>query len=436
MKVKSWSRPKGQSEDRMRYNVARANNINPANPAKMNYLKNSLVFILAILLALILFSANVLAIGITPGRTTVDFEPNLQKTVSFSVVNSEKINMDLVVYVQGELNGSISLKETSFKMSSSEEGREMSYELVLPATLSPGLHSAEVVVLQLPSKTSSETYVGAAVAVATQLYVYVPYPGKYAEAQLNVVNAEQNQEMMFAIPIINRGNLGLERVRATIDIYTKLNEKVGTVNTNEISLQSGERGEVAGKWNVNVSVGTYRAVATLIYDEQTLQLEKQFDVGSQVLDLQTIEVNNFNLGQIAKFEMLVDNKWSEPISGAYAQTQIFDSSGAVMADFKSPSYDIPPLEKKLMISYWDTAGVKTGTYSSRVSLRYGEKSAEKDLQLKVSNDKIEVIGLGYVISSQSSGGNNNLVLILGIGLGVLVLINALWFIFLRKKLKK
>jgi len=31
--------------------------------------------------------------------------------------------------------------------------------------------------------------------------------------------------------------------------------------------------------------------------------------------------------------MLVENKWSEPIKGAYAQTNIFDKSGKLMVDF-------------------------------------------------------------------------------------------------------
>ena len=71
-------------------------------------IKNLIVFVLLIFLV-----GSVSALGITPARTTVDFEPGLRKTVSFSVVNSEGKDMDLIIYPKGELNASISLKENS-----------------------------------------------------------------------------------------------------------------------------------------------------------------------------------------------------------------------------------------------------------------------------------------------------------------------------------
>ena len=399
--------------------------------------KNKGCLMVAIVL-LVLLSSNVLALGITPARTTVDFSPGLEQTVSFSVLNSEHKNSNLVVYVQGELNQSISLKETSINMQASEDSKQMSYSFKLPQNLEPGSHMAEVVVLQLPEKSEgSNAYVGAAVGVATQLEVFVSYPGKFAEASLNIVNAEQNGEATFVIPVVSRGDLDLVSVRANIDIYTKLNEKVATFNTNEISVKSGDRKEIVAKWKADVPIGSYRAVATLIYDSEVLRLEKEFSVGSAVLDLQQITVNEFKLGGIAKIEMLVENKWTEPMQGVYTETEVFNAKGQVMADFKSPTYNIQPLNKVVLTSYWDTAGVKEGQYESNLYLRYGEKSTQSKMQLKVSEDSIEFIGLGYVISEQkSSGSGGSLNTMLIIGIVVLVLINLVWFLVLRKFMKK
>ena len=395
-------------------------------------IKNLIVFVLLIFLV-----GSVSALGITPARTTVDFEPGLRKTVSFSVVNSEGKDMDLIIYPKGELNASISLKENSVTMSSEEQSKQLSYEIILPNKLSPGLHIAEVVVLQLPEKSkTSEAYVGAALAVVTQLYVHVPYPGKYAEAGLNIVNAEQGEDAVFIIPISNRGEFDLVSVKANIDIYNKLNEKVTSFNTVTISVGSNEKKELVSKWKADAPVGTYRAVVTLTYDGETINLEKQFNVGNEELELQQLEVNDFRLGDIAKLEMLVENKWSEQISGAYAQTQIYNDKEELVADFSSANYNIPALSKKLIVSYWDTAGVKPETYEAKVFLKYAEVSSQKNLQLKVSENKIEVIGLGYVVSSGESSENSNLIFILVVGIVVLILINLLWFLLLRKKLRR
>lgn len=400
--------------------------------------KTTLIF--GIFLVLTFLFSNVFALGITPARTTVDFEPGLTKTVSFSVINSEHKDMNLVVYAGGSLNGSIMLRENSFTMSSGEASRQMSYDVSLPSQLPPGLNTAEVVVLQLPGKSStSEAYVGAALAVVTQLYVYVPYPGQYAEADLNIVNAEQGGEAIFIIPVVNRGKEHLSSVRANVDVYNKLGEVITSFDSVEIEIASEERGEIVHKWKADVPVGSYLAVVTLIYGSnppKTIRLEKQFNVGNPDLELQSLEVNNFRLGEIAKFEMLVENKWSENIIGAHAQTQISNKDEEIIADFKSAQQDIPALSKTMMVSYWDTAGVREGTYDAKVFLKYGEKSTQKNLELKVSDRSIEVRGLGYVISSGKEDGGSNLVLILIIALVVLVLINLLWFMFLRKKIKR
>jgi len=394
---------------------------------------------LILLIGILLMASNVLALGVTPGRTTFDFEPGVEKEVVFTVMNSENKDMDLIVLVQGELNQSIALSEVSFKMSASEASKTLKYKVKIPAGLSPGQHMSEVVVIQLPGKSeTSEAFIGAAIGVATQISIFVPYPGKYAEAGFNVIGPESDGKITFVIPVISRGNLDLVRVRGTIDIYGALNEKIKTLETNEIQVPSGQRKEIAAVWDASgVTPGPYRAVATVLYDESTLSIEKQFNVGTRLLELAGMEVNDFSLGEIAKFEMLVENKWSEAIKGAYAQMIVYDASGATMADFKSSTYDILPLSKSLMTAFWDTAGVKAGTYSSSLFLRYGQQSEQRDLKLDVSSNNINIVGVGYVISKgNAAGGGNGLVTILVVAVIILVLINAVWFLILRKKLSK
>lgn len=393
---------------------------------------NLIIFVLLIFLV-----GSVSALGVTPARTTIDFEPGLKREISFSVVNSENQDVDVVIATQGELKDYIQVNKHQFSMSSEEDSKKISYSINLPEKMKPGLHTGEIVILQLPKKSgTSEAFIGAALAIITQLYVHVPYPGKYAEADLNIINAGQGGDTVFIIPIANRGEFDLVSVKANVDIYNKLNEKVTSFNTATISVGSKERKELVSKWKADVPVGTYLAVVTLTYDGETINLEKQFNVGKEELELQQLEVNDFSLGEIAKLEMLVENKWSEQISGAYAQTQIYNDKEELVADFSSANYDIPALSKKLIVSYWDTAGVKQETYEAKVFLKYADTSSQKNLQLKVSENKIEVIGLGYVVSSEESSNEGSLVIILIIGIVVLILINVLWFLLLRKKLNK
>jgi hypothetical protein len=389
------------------------------------------------LILLIIIVQDVSALGITPGRRTFDYVPGQREDVSFEVINSERKEVDLVVLVQGVLNQSISVSEVSFHMNADEDRKTLSYSVTMPPGLEPGTQVSEVVVLELPSRTSnSEAFVGAAVGVATQIHVNVPYPGKFVEASFNVIGPDSG-ELNFVIPVVSRGDLDIARVRATIDIFSGLNEKIDTISTNEISLSSGARREVVSKWKPqNLNAGKYRAVATLIYDEETITLEKDFSIGDRLLELLQIEVNDFVLGGIAKFELLVENKWSEEILGAYAQMQVFNDEDGVMADFKSPTIDIPAFEKKLLVAFWDTVGVDKGKYKSSVFLNYGTESERQEFELEVNERSINVVGIGYVISSDSSSGGGSMTTILIVGIVILILINVLWFLVLRKRLKK
>jgi hypothetical protein len=399
--------------------------------------KIKICFIFSFLLFLFILP-NVLGIGITPARTTVNFEPNLERTITFSIVNSEARDVNLVVATQGELSQYVTLTDTSFSMTATQNSKEISYKINLPDELSPGLHTAEIVVLQLPATGElSETFIGAALAVVTQLYVYVPYPGKYAEADLSVLNLDDGN-VQFVIPVISRGDFDLTSVKASIEIFTPLNEKVATIKTNEISILSGERKEVTALWETSdTPSGPYRAVANLIYDEDTLKIERNFNIGEKRLIVESIDVNDFTLGDIAKFEILVKNEWSEKIAGAYVQMLVKNSNGELMADFKSQTYDIESLDKTLMTAFWDTDGVRVGTYDATLLLIYEGITDEQNLKLEVNEDSINVVGLGYVISNK--GGifeENQLLVFLVIGVIALILINIGWFFVLRKRLKK
>jgi len=395
--------------------------------------------IILMLMFVALFASNVLALGITPGKTTFDYVPGEQRTVIFTVVNSEQKDVDLVVFVQGEFNESIALSEISISMGADEKDRELQYTFTMPFGLSPGSHEAEIVVLELPKKSgTSEAFIGAVIGVATQLHVFVPFPGKYAEAAFNVIGPDDEGVVTFVIPVLSRGDLDLVRVRGTIDVFSGLNEKIVTLETAEVKIPSQQRKEIVATWDTSgIQPGPYRAVATVIYDEDTLTLENEFNVGKRLLEISNIKVNDFSLGEIAKFELLIENKWSQAITGAYAQMLIFNDEGSTMADFKSATYDIPPLEKILMVAFWDSAGVNKGIYDSSLFLRYGGQSQQQDLQLEVKDNEIRIIGVGYVISEEDGGGfgfDNSLIIILITVIVVLVMINVLWFLVLRKKL--
>ncbi len=376
------------------------------------------------------------SIGITPGRTTVNFESGLSKEVSFSVINSENKEMSVVFVVRGNLSDYITMSQTYAEFSSGESSKSFTYTINLPDRLpNPGRYETEIVALEMPKNIKEQgTFIGATVAVATQLHVYVPYPDKYAEAEVNVVE-QGDGKIFFFVPVINRGDLDIVDVRGVIDIYTSLNEKVTTINTDTDDLLSMERTELVAELESDLNPGKYVAVVSVVYDNEVVEIRKEFNVGEMALEINEVSVPDFELGSIAKFNALVENKWSSDLENVYLNIIVYNEEGEVMADFKSPTYNVEPLSKIEMVSYWDTAGVKEGTYDGKIILKYGDKSSEKNIQMKITDDEIEVIGLtGRVIVRDKGGFNwNNILIILVV---ILILANIFWFIVIKKILKR
>jgi hypothetical protein len=189
-------------------------------------MKNKKLLFLIGMIYLIGFISCVFSLGITPGRTTIDYQTGLEKEIEFSILNNEHKNMKVFMMIGGELNGSMELAESLVEFTASEESKQFKYKVKLPDNIAhePGLHIGEIVAVEVPSGGVKGSVVGSTVAVVTQLYVYVACPGKCIDTDLNVFDAESNSTATFIVPVVNRGKTGIGNVRAIIDIYSPMNE--------------------------------------------------------------------------------------------------------------------------------------------------------------------------------------------------------------------
>ena len=85
-------------------------NCTPKNkPGKSSYKNISLALLVLVIMSSIMF-CNVQAIGISPGRTTLDFRPGYEEDVEFTILNNEHKDMNVMLYVkEGEYSDLIKL---------------------------------------------------------------------------------------------------------------------------------------------------------------------------------------------------------------------------------------------------------------------------------------------------------------------------------------
>lgn len=354
--------------------------------------------IILIVLALLLIG-QVTALGISPGRKTFNFEPNLRTDATLSLYNTDGQDMQVVIFARGDLKEFIHLSDNTMEFKASEGKKSFSYELFLPQRMDkPGVYSSEILVRQLPKGgTQGETIIDSLVGVISEVNVRVPYPGKYAEATMDVVY--EDGKVAFYLLVSNFGEVDIQNAKASIHIFDADNNLVTIVGTEEKEIKKGDKEELITTWDTDVELGTFTALAFVEYDKSIVNIEKEFQVGEFFAKLLDISTDNFELGKVAKIQVLVENLLEQDLEGFSARLQIKDENGLDTADITSSPITLSGKEKKEINLYWDTEGLTPGTFSGQLILKQKDKTKEHGVRFIASKNSLdaEVLGVtGFV----------------------------------------
>jgi len=394
---------------------------------------NKLKILLIVILMLVLIKQSY-AFGIVPSHKNLMFEPNSEQTIKLKILNEELNEFKAMIYAEGELAEYVTIENPIVEFSKDEDSKIISYKVKMPARFEKqGAHQTNIVIRMIPKETKAgATTIGASVAVISKLYVTVPYSGKYVEARLFLPIFEPNKESKFAVEISNLGTEDVYKAKAIINIYGPLNDKLDTVVSEEVSIKSKEKKLVTIAWTPNLKPGSYKAVATIIADEFNTKDERTFVIGKMFIDIIGITVDDFKLGGIARFDILLENVWNERIPNVYGEVSVLDKSGTVYTKFKTAAVDIEGFEKQEIQAYWDTAKVAPGDYKLDIVLNYLGKTSEKVFDILVSMNEIKTSAIGKVVSAEVKERNIVLTAIYILTALVIVLIIFNVLIYLRK----
>jgi len=390
---------------------------------------------IVLLVFMLLFIQNVSALGIAPARKIFDFEPGLEQTVEFKVLNNEHKDMKVALYVGGKLGKYVTLSTYELDFTSADESKTATYKFKLPETMTePGSHGVEIVAGEVAEEGAvSGISMVVNLVVASQLIINVPYPGKYATTELKVAETGRTDQVDFIVVANNLGTQNIVEAKGTIDIFGPTNEKLATIQSDSGPISANGRGEFKAAWSGDINPGQYLAKLSLSYDGDIAEAERVFNVGSSQIEINNINVRDFKLGEIAKFEIEVENKWSDTMKEVYTELIIKEDVNEI-GKFKSASEDVSALSKETLIAYWDTAGVEEGVYDATVILYYDGKSASQDMKAHISLTSIyfDAFGTGAVTGGPIDGEFNWTVIIIV----ALVLINIGWFVYFKLKGRK
>ena len=359
-------------------------------------------FYLFIIYCMLILSSAVLvnAIGIGPPRIRLDFEPGLNQDIEYYIVNTENIPINVEIYAKGDLKEHVSFDEMSFRLNSAGT-RTIIAHLTLPEKIDkPGANIIKIGALASPVSAKAAT-VAAKAGVESQLYIEVPYEGKYLSADIVVEDVKVGETAELIIKISNLGKEDISSISAAIDIYDIEDNKITTVQTDKKELKAGENSELKAQWDTgNAKPGTYKVSALIDYDGNKKQLETSFNVGDVLIEIVDLKTKAFSPGEIAKFSLEVESKWNKQITNVYAILDIYDTDLNLVGSAESKKIDIPAWGKEQIDVFWDSAGITPGKYKVKAILHYKGKITERsfDIEVKKKTNTWVMVLAGAVIS--------------------------------------
>jgi hypothetical protein len=164
-------------------------------------------------------------------------------------------------------------------------------------------------------------------------------------------------------------------------VFTKNIQSITNLNIGEIK-------EITTPFELSTE-GKYIIKYEIKYDNKNIQITTEEYIGKNRIELEDIQIKNFKLGTIAKFDISIKNNWNDKIDETYSEVIITNQNNTVVGKYQSEKNTINPYEDYLT-AYWDTANIQPGLYTMKVIVYTQESSYTKDYLINVEYDKIVV----------------------------------------------
>lgn len=308
--------------------------------------------------------------GVSPSSYEIDFEPNFKNNYLFNFFFSE--GTDSEIFVEGDLSEYVFVDKKGLKGSG-----VVIASVKLPEVIEvPGVHMVYIRARELQSVVSG---VGISLSVGGVLKIRVPYPGKYAELNLNVESVNVGEDVNIDLDVFSRGDEDIFS-KVTFEIRDFSGRLIESLNGGEELVESTKSKHfstvldsssyLAGDYNISSIVeygGESSAIASKIFRLGELRV----DVLNHTRFLEKNKIN--------RFEIEIESFWNGEIDGVYAEIIIPETGES----FKTPSISLGPWKKTILTGFLDTSFVKGDYFDAEIILSYGNKTTSKVVRVEL-----------------------------------------------------
>lgn len=336
----------------------RKHKIKAAEDAEHNF--NNWKFVAKILLLLLIalfLLYDVFAIGISPSIREVYFEPGIEKTLSYHIINNGMKNISVSLSVGGDLKDYITLNDSVVALSDTEEKRQLFYTLKFPENMEPGKWAGEIIATSSLSGTptqSKESTITATMSIASEISVIAASADNYLTAELDAHDVQEDGRLYFDIAMDNLGDKDLQNVYAGISVYSLEGKLITRLDTGMKDIRKYSKSHIQAFWPVNsiedMIPGRYYANVTVYYDGLTVETGDGFNLGKPGIKINDIFLTKVDTNTY-RFDIDAVSQWNSKIDDAYIVIDVKDYSGNLAPQLRSHLFEIGPMEDESIKLY-------------------------------------------------------------------------------------
>ncbi len=262
--------------------------------------------------------------------------------------------------------------------------------------------------------------------MAFVINVRVPNEGKFLEAELKVTpeKISVGQPAFFAVKLLNFGTEDLANLQTEVSVSSPDGSTLMKKQTNKVALlKPGDRDELKTYWDTKgAGSGAYQVQGSIEYGGKNPAVPKvSFQLGDIVIRIMNVSTDLTDA--IAKINVDVQSEWNEKIEKVYAEIVVKNQSIRYPA-IRTSSIDLEPWGAQRLTAFWEREGISPGEYTMDILVYYYDKNANKQVQVSLPHIAQELQAEGTLMK-----------IALGV-LGIILLINLVWFYISMKKKKK
>lgn len=320
--------------------------------------------VLLLALSLVLSSITACAEGITPGKITINFIPNLKTTIPFIVTGYNEITVETDCPELAYNNDAEKNAEGKITFSTT---------LILPSKIN-GPKECGVKIKEATNKNAG--VISAQVELISSVLINAPYLGRHIDLTLEANNANKGDPITFKATANNLGDKKLEDAQITLELI-KDGDPITTIQTGRKDIEPESSTEFITEFDTTqYTYGRYLAIAKLEYDGKIAMDQKNIIIGALNLEIKSYP-QELETGKVEPFDILIDSLWGKEIDDVYATVSISNKYSEKIVDARTKAIKLMPWQQATLNANINTTLIKPGTYEIKITAFYQDKTTTK-----------------------------------------------------------